>query len=305
MSRIASFFSDCGGLDKGFQMSDFDIVWSHKNTQACIQTYQANFSQTKISTKDFLSLDARDLPPNISGFICGPEYLSLRKFRSQGLCPQFNHLIRLIQSYQPKFVYLDSANSLMDAAKREILQRIMQQLQDAGYVVHVQRLNALDYDVPQQRKQVAIIAFRQDLQLKYWFPKKRPALTVKQALESLSSTAQVISQDSEIGAHPHHIYLKEDPDLLAYQPATAPWEQPLPALQPLYRKIPLHPGSTQPARRLTVRECAKLQTFPDSFQFCFNDIKAAYQHVIQNTPVHLAKHLALSIKRCLESSHWY
>lgn len=289
-------------------MSDFDIIWAHKAPTDPISTYRTNFTKTQICTKEFFALTAQDLPKKISGFICGSKYFNLQEAHKSGSCKNLTHLISLISNYRPKFLYFDTPNAILYQRHQQQLEYILRTLDEAGYDVHFQRLNALDYHVPQNRKHVAIIAFRKDIGIKYWFPKTHPRPSTKQVLETLASTAQPVAQPDGIGSDNSHIYLKEElnPKTIQNQSVTT-WEGPFSGLQAAYQKIPLHPLSIalHSPRRLTVRECARLQTFPDDFQFQFSNIYDGYKYVADTTPVNLAKHLALSIKRTLESTYWY
>jgi DNA (cytosine-5)-methyltransferase 1 len=180
-------------------------------------------------------------------------------------------------------------------------------------------LNAADYDVPQDRKRVFFIGTRKDLGINFNFPLPQPSkIDLKAAIEDL--------KDSVLPALPYnktngqkckelnHEYMIGDfSSMFMSRNRVRAWDEQSFTIQAGGRHAPLHPqapkmhfieqnkrefvkGSEELYRRLSVRECARIQTFPDDFEFVYTHVAAGYKMIGNAVPVNLAKHIALSIK---------
>lgn len=306
MSGIASFFTGCGSIDLGFQLSDFDVQWSLKDDPKSIQTYRANFPATRICTQQFLQLQHGVLPQKISGFVVGASYFDFNEFKKSGLSANFEKLLSLADMIQPNFIFLDNAPRLTHSKNAAALDYLLNGLEKAGYQHHLHTVNATTYATPNQRRHSVIIAFRQDLHIKYWLPKKKATLTLRQTLDGLS-TAQARPSRKAAPVPTNQDYPHT---LLSGKETACHWNKAPSLTRPQISHIPLHPDAfnqeaTPVNRKLSVRECARIQTFPDDFIFQYRDLQDGYEQVIDYMPVNLAKYLSLSIKRTIESLYWY
>lgn len=305
MSKIISFFSGCGSLDTGFAMCDFDIVWSHKADSKNLQTYKQNFKRTAICTKNLEYLEPSDLPQKISGFICGSEYLDQSKLKKNDYS-SFDKIVLLAQANQPKFIYLDTSNAIIHPSNKNHLDHIISSLENIGYTAHYKQFNSKDFGAPINTKRVAIIAFQKKLSVNYWFPKKTPPMTVRDALDGMKSTAQPIKRLST--PIRTNVYSTEPINTTQInKKLILNWDSQAARIGLKPNSIPLHPLSIEmnKPRRLTIAECARLHNFPDDFIFHFNSINEGYQCVNASTPVSTSKRIAYSIKRTIESLYWF
>lgn len=320
--RLLSFFSGCGGLDLGFRKSGFQIVWGNDNAHSVKETYQYNFPETEFCETNINEIKIENLPDDIVGVIGGPPCQS---WSNAGKGGGFNDprgkvfltFINILKEKSPLFFVAENVKGLLAARNKESFQRIRDSFEEAGYDVSVECLNANDYDVPQSRERVIFVGFRKDLHVSYRFPEpvqKKPV--VKDAIRDLQSTAVPMGKGPVINAHEYweggysYIYMSRNRVL--------DWSRPGFTIQASGRQTSIHPQAPKMVkvgkdhfefvqdslplyRRLTARECARLQTFPDNFIFKYQKLNDVYKMIGNAVPVNLAYHLGLSIKKVLDN----
>ena len=204
----------------------------------------------------------------------------------------------------------------MAVRNKESFEKIEQSFKDAGYDLWVKCLNANDYDVPQKRERVFFIGFREDLKIDYHFPtplQEKPC--VSDAIRNLQDSAVSMGGQPIINAHEYwvggysYIYMSRNRVL--------DWNQPSYTIQASGRQTSIHPmapkmekvmkdvfrfipGHENQYRRLTARECARIQTFPDTFEFIYQNLNDVYKMIGNAVPVRLAYHIAASIQNTLQ-----
>ena len=199
----------------------------------------------------------------------------------------------------------------------------MKLFDDAGYDVNLKMLNANDYDVPEDRDRVFYIGFRKDLDIwDFQYPEPlahKP--TLRECIWDLQDSAIPAREKNKTNGNackvPNNEYFTG-----AYSPIfmsrnrVRSWDEPAFTVQASGRQCQLHPqapkmvkveknlqkfaeGYEHLYRRMSVREVARVQTFPDSFQFLYEDLDYGYKMIGNAVPVNLAYHVALQIKNCL------
>lgn len=192
---------------------------------------------------------------------------------------------------------------------------------DAGYKIRYELMNAADFKIPQDRLRVIIVGIRKDIDVEYFFPVKveHAPITLYKAIGDLKmspvpyDTEQVNPQRSAIPNHDYYIG-PFDQKFMARNRVRG-WDELSFTIQAQAKNEPLHPqapkmeyvsadkrkfvaGSEHLYRRLSVRECARIQTFPDSFKFIYSKVQDGYKMVGNAVPPRLAYHIALSIDKC-------
>ena len=206
---------------------------------------------------------------------------------------------------------------MLAARNKDSFNQIKAAFKDAGYDIWVECLNANDYDVPQNRERVIFVGFRKGLNVKYEFPQpscSKPV--VLNAIHDLQDTAVPMGREPIINAHEYweggfsYIYMSRNRVL--------DWNKPSYTIQASGRQTSIHPRAPRmikvekdvfvfdqeglrPFRRLTARECARIQTFPDDFVFRYQTLNDAYKMIGNAVPVNLAYHIGLSIKKVIEN----
>ena len=163
--RVASMFSGIGGIDLGFCQSGFDIVWSNEKDAAACKTYRNNFDATKLVEGDMRNINANAIPPFdvlVAGFPC--QSFSTAGFQKGFRDPRGNlffEIIRIIKAHQPKIVFLENVENIIEHDGQKTFLRIFNELAECGYDVKYKTLQPYEYaGVPQRRKRVFIVAFK-------------------------------------------------------------------------------------------------------------------------------------------------
>ena len=198
------------------------------------------------------------------------------------------------------------------------------QLKDAGYVVHYQLMNAAHYYVPQERFRVIVVGVRNDIDVKYQFPKPDTScfITLRQAIGEITEeprkyTSELVDMEYEKWLN-HDVYMGPFDDRYMARNRVRGWNEVSYTMQAKARNCPLHPqapkmvyvsrdkqifrpGFEHLYRRLSVRECARIQTFPDHFRFIYHDVCDGYKMVGNAVPPRLGRAIAESIRECFAS----
>lgn len=310
-TSVVSFFCGCGGLDLGFvggfkyrtkriPKQPFTILAAYDNDERCIQTYKQNISD-HAEVKDLSDYSPQKMPAAdvlIGGFpcqdfaTCGPR---------RGLLSNrgrlYQSLIRYMEVHLPKIVVGENVPGLANMKKGEVLETIKKDLMDVGYKVRVWTLFAPDYGIPQKRTRLFIVAVRNDIDGFPAIPRKTCSSvnykTTRWAIEDLEGV-----EDESIPNQSQYFKASR-----AKKGNGQGDEKNLPD-QPSYTiranaksRVQYHYSID---RRLTVRECARLQTFPDNFYFPHSATTNVMQ-IGNAVPPLLGYKVAASILKFLES----
>lgn len=326
--KVVSFFSGCGGLDLGFEQAGFEVVWANDVDPAVFETYLLNHPHTYLCRKDMRELTMEEIP-ECDGFIGGPPCQSWSEGGKQlGLDDErgrmFLTYIHFIQAKQPKFFVIENVKGILSDKHFPTFKKMLDQLKDAGYVVHYQLMNAAHYYVPQERFRVIVVGVRNDIDVKYQFPKPDEScfITLRQAIGEITEeprkyTSELVDMEYEKWLN-HDVYMGPFDDRYMARNRVRGWNEVSYTMQAKARNCPLHPqapkmvyvsrdkqifrpGFEHLYRRLSVRECARIQTFPDHFRFIYHDVCDGYKMVGNAVPPRLGRAIAESIRECFAS----
>lgn len=328
--KLASFFSGCGGLDLGFRQAGFEIIWANEIDDKLHKTYQFNHPTTYLCKADIRSLTASDIP-DCDGFIGGPPCQSWSEGGKRlGLEDErgklFLDYIRLIKEKRPKFFLIENVRGIIQDKFFSTFCSFLTDLENIGYTVSNSLLNAADYNVPQDRYRVFIVGFLKELNCKFAFPEPlgEPHVTLREAIGDILENPRSYKNEKvkqEYGKWLNHDIFAGgwDAKFMARNRVRS-WDETSFTIQAQAKNCPLHPQApkmnyvsqnrrefVQVAehlyRRLSVRECARIQTFPDDFRFFYDNVEDGYKMIGNAVPPLLAKRLALSIKEAVSSAH--
>ena len=211
-------------------------------------------------------------------------------------------------------------------AKRheEALSNIKKMFKDSGYNLSFRLINANNYNVPQDRKRVFFVGYRSDLNITFEFPemeKYKPVL--KDAIWDLKDSALPAKEKNYTNGKncivPNHEYMIGGfSTIYMSRNRVRNWDEPSFTIQAGGRHAPIHPqapkmtfieqnkrefvkGKEHLYRRLSLRECARIQTFPDDFIFKYDNLTNGYKMVGNAVPVNLSYALANKIMEDLQS----
>jgi len=326
--NLISLFSGAGGLDLGFKKAGFNIIAANEYDKKIWETYEKNHST------DLIKGDICEIPserfPTCDGIIGGPPCQSWSEAGSlKGIeDPRgqlFYQYIRVLKDKKPLFFLAENVKGMMAKRHNSAVESIVSEFEDAGYNVFIHLLNASDYGVPQDRKRVFYVGFRKDLNVFFKPPQKHSEkITFKDSIYDLKDTAiPALSKNKTNGndcVFPNHEYFTG-----AYSPIfmsrnrVRSWEEQAFTVQASGRQCQLHPqapkmpkvaknknifveGKEDLYRRLTVRECARVQGFPDDFIFHYTNLNDGYKMIGNAVPVNLAYEIGKAIKEALTQS---
>ena len=334
--KVISLFSGCGGLDLGFERAGFDIPVANEFDKTIWSTFKANHPKTHLIEGDVRQVNKEDiaefLDGDVDGIIGGPpcqswsEAGALRGIEDERGQLSFDY-IRILKDFQPKFFLAENVSGMLANRHSEAVQNILKLFEDAGYDVSLTLVNAKDYGVAQERKRVFYIGFRKDLNIKFEFPKGSTEDDDKKI------TLRDIIWDLQFTAVPAAPKNKHNPEAInnneyftgAYSTIfmsrnrVKSWDEQGYTVQASGRQCQLHPqapkmvkvgkndcrfveGKEDLYRRMTIREVARVQGFPDDFQFIYDDTDTAYKMIGNAVPVNLAYEVGSAIKSALEAN---
>lgn len=301
---VVSFFSGCGGLDLGFvggfkykdeQISSlpFNIIAAYDYDSKCIETYKANIGNYA-EVRDLSSVCSSSIPQAdllVGGFpcqdfsSCGPKK-GLNSHRGR----LYETLVNYMKTHKPKVVVAENVPHLARIERGAVIETIVKDLQSVGYRFEIWTLFAPDYGVPQNRTRLFFVGVREDIE---GFP-VRPAPTHVGCHRSIDWAIRDLESICDESIPNQSQYFKAS----KAKKGNGQGDETSKADQPSYTvranaksRVQFH---YKLLRRLTVRECARLQTFPDDFVFSFSATTNVMQ-IGNAVPPLLAYHVAKSV----------
>lgn len=330
--KMVSLFSGCGGLDLGFETAGFDIVWANDFDSDAQAVYRLNIGD--IDGRDIMSVREEDIPDCdilTAGFPCQPfSNAGNRKGVHDSRGMLYKECLRIIEKKRPKVIVFENVKGLLSTKYidgRKLVDVIVEDLSNLdgiGYNVDYKLINASDYGVPQNRQRVLFIGIRKDLNVDFVFPKKMD----KEGL----AVGNILDIPDDVPNQVDWPLSPQAMEMIEYIPEGGSWKDvPYERLAPRFRKIrdnmkkyhspnfyrrfarneicgtmtasaqPENCGIVHPVenRRFTIREVARIQTFPDDFIFIDDNMKnitAMYKVIGNAVPVKMANAIATAIK---------
>ena len=321
MINVISLFTGCGGLDLGFIKAGFNIVWANEYDKTIWPTIEKNFPEVHLDKRSIVNIKSNEIP-NSFGIIGGPPCQSWSEAGAlRGLKDPRGKLmleyVRIIKEKEPLFFLAENVSGILMKRHEEAFQYIISKLRELNYNVKYHLMNAKNYNVPQDRKRVIIVGYHKKMGIEFFYPvPSREVKTLKNAIFDLvdSPVPANNKNKSNINANVlNHEYMNGGfSTIYMSRNRVRSWEEPSFTIQAGGRHAPIHPqapkmilvgkdkrifieGKENSYRRLTVRECARIQTFPDSFEFVYDSISDGYKMVGNAVPVEFAKVIAKKI----------
>lgn len=320
--NIVSFFSGAGGLDLGFRKAGFNIIWANEYDKEIWETYEKNHPHTILDRRSIIDIH-EDEVPDCEGIIGGPPCQSWSEAGAlRGINDKrgqlFFDFIRILEVKQPKFFLAENVSGMLQPRHRDAINNIKSMFQNAGYHLSFQLLNASDYHVPQDRKRVFFIGIRKDLNFTFEFSNVAyPKIPLSKAIGDLSDNAlPALDKNHTNGSRckiANHEYMTGGfSTIYMSRNRVRSWDEQSFTIQAGGRHAPIHPQAPKMQfveqnkrifvpeqehlyRRLSVRECARIQTFPDDFIFYYDKVATGYKMIGNAVPVNLAYFLAKNI----------
>lgn len=294
---VVSLFSGCGGKDLGvrgdfnflgrhYERNNFDIVWANDINKYACNTYR-NYFKHNIVCDDIKNIDLSTIPKAdivIGGFPCQDfSVAGLRKGLTSERGQLYLEMKRVIDHCEPLAFIAENVEGLTNInGSNSTIELIKEDFSKCGYNVTYNLFNAADYGVPQIRKRVFIIGIREDLSKSTFFPhsvrdqfsSNSPWITAQEAIDDLWKIldAPNIFNHRNKDVSKAKFYegkkLQGNCRIAANKPSITIRAEHHGNIEGHYRtNNPDNPNDISGWRRLSVRECARIQTFPDDFEF--------------------------------------
>jgi len=302
--NIISLFSGAGGLDLGFKQAGFNTIWANEYDKDIWKTFEKNFRETILDRRSIAKVSSEEIPETL-GLIGGPPCQSWSEAgKSRGIDDDrgqlFFEFIRVLRDKKPLFFLAENVSGMLASRHSEALENIKKHFTDSGYTLSFKLLNAHDYNVPQDRKRIFFVGYREDLGLEFEFPKALDKkLFLKDVIDGLQDSVlpaqnKTYSNDENCELFNHEYMTGGFSSMYMSRNRVRAWDEPSFTIQAGGRHAPLHPqapkmelvekdkrkfveGEEGLYRRLSIRECARIQTFPDAHKFYYKNSTFAHK----------------------------
>lgn len=230
---------------------------------------------------------------------------------------------RLLKGLSPKFFWINSASGITKVNNGKVVDKIVEMANDAGYDATYYVVNAKDYNIAQDRKIFLCVGFRKDLGIDFKIPSGSTSnsekLTLRDAIADLQETAVPAGDRSHPNpnARNNNEYYN-GPFSTLYMSANRvkSWDEQGYTVQASGVMSQIHPQAPKMVpcgqrkfkfveekeklyRRITIREAARLQGFPDEYRFVYNNVETGYMMVGHALPINVAYEIASEIMQLL------
>lgn len=275
--KTIDLFAGIGGTRIGFENAGFETVFANDFDPSCKITYDLNFKKAKLLVEDISKIKSADIPDFdflVAGFPC--QAFSIAGYRKgfkddKGRGNLFFEIARILEERKPRGFLLENVKNLKGHDQGKTFSVITETLKELGYAIQFKVLNSMEYgDVPQNRERIYIVGFRDIGHLaSFSFPDQRKSSkSLKDILEKRVADKYYYNGKNLFERLKSHVcrtdavyqwrrqYVRENkkgvcPTLTANMGEGG-------------HNVPIIKDS-KGIRKLTPRECARLQAFPDSF----------------------------------------
>lgn len=317
--KVISLFAGCGGLDLGFtggfefmgnyyDKHPFEIVYANDIDEQACETYTHNLGHA-IECRDFREvLETKELPNAdviLGGFPCQDFSVAGKR---RGLTAKrgqlYKSMIEAVEKVKPKVFIAENVRGLLNIGKGEVIKIMEEDFAKVGYKIYINLFHTADYGVPQTRERVIIAGIRNDITKPYIPPapthadplqnslldnNRKEWLTVEQVLKDL--------EDLEEGEKENHFWSKAKRYPGTQGNNNIKPDRPAPTMRAEHHgNIEFH---YKKQRRLSAREAARIQSFPDDFVF-LRSTSRAYKQIGNAVPPLFGWHIAKSVLQVID-----
>lgn len=299
--RTVDLFAGIGGIRQGFsRIFDLDVVFSSEIDKFAQQSYFLNYKE--LPAGDITKIKEEDIPQHdllLAGFPCQAfSNAGLKRGFEDTRGTLFFDVARIIKYHKPKIVFLENVKGLLSHNKGETFKTILNVLEELEYKVFYKVLNAKDFGVPQNRERVYIVCFRENIDFE--FPVGNKKSKVGDILDKVIDNKTIISDRLWEGHQRRLAEHKEKGNGFGYRIFDEESEYTSTLSARYYKdgsEILIRRNGNP--RKLSVRECARLQGFPENFLIGVSDTQA-YKQFGNSVCVPVIEAIAKKVKLSLK-----
>ena len=320
--KVASLFCGCGGsdlgmiggfrfLNKDYERLLFDIVFAVDIDSKAVETYNANFENKAIcadvSDIDFEKID--DVDVMIGGFPCQSfSTINPNKNTNDARANLYKQIVRFLHIKRPKYFICENVKGLLTLQQGKIIQKISHEFRLEGYHIQYRLLKTVEYGIPQRRERVIIVGIRNDIGVKYTYPRivnvEDNAIPLHRVIDELaiSEKKYYFSEKAVQGMKNAKNNMKR-----------GLWQdlnKPCLTITSHLAKISINSrdpvllvnSETETYRRFTPKEAARIQSCPDEFVFPVSET-SAYKQIGNAIPPVFMWHIAKALQDAIDESN--
>lgn len=315
----ASFFAGVGGIDLGFESQGFRTIYANEFDTKARETFSLNFPHVQLDGRDIREVSASKVPTVdviVGGFPC--QSFSIEGYR-QGFCDEKGRgtlvfeLARIIEEKQPQAIFLENVKNLVNHDKGNTFKVILTTLEELGYFVTYQVMNAAEYgNIPQGRERIYIVGFKDKGAFeRFTFPQK---LDLTTSVFDVIDFKNLVEEQYYYREDKHYYPLLRDNivsvgSIYEYRRGNTIRENKSGVVPTLLasmgtggNNVPMILTEDGEIRKLTPRECFNIQGFTSSYKFPENMANSyLYKQAGNSVAVPVVSRIAKQIKLALES----
>jgi DNA (cytosine-5)-methyltransferase 1 len=299
---VLDLFAGCGGLSLGFEAAGYKTI-GYEMENAAVATYNRNLSGDCFAVKLDLEFQYPRAEIIIGGPPCQPFSVGGHQKGIEDARDGFPIFIDAVKKLKPKVFMFENVRGLLYSNKW-YFDIVINELRKLGYLIDFRLLNAVNFGVPQNRERLFVFGHR----AKFNFPQPhKKKVTVGEAICDTMLTAPEgsrflnASMDTYVAKYEKASSCINPRDLYAHKPARTLTCRNLAGATGDMQRVRLEDGRR---RRLFYREAARLQSFPDWFEFTGNETQQ-FNQIGNAVPPLLAYQLALALKECYQMDELY
>lgn len=297
---VLDLFAGCGGLALGFEAAGFKTI-GYELRSVFAETYEKNLQGKCNVTRIGESTSFPDAPVLIAGPPCQPFSNGGKREADRDERDGFPAVIAAVDEKRPRLALIENVPGILAGPRLSYFEQTVTELMALGYVVDYETLNAADFGVPQNRRRVFVVAHRGGFE----FPGSIDAEAIPSGkalgrmASSVAAGARFLtpSMDDYVARYEEASKCRTPRDLDLARPARTLTCRNLAGATGDMMRIKLKDGRR---RRLSVREAARLQSFPDWFRFKGRHDGSKFRQIGNAVPPLLALALAERVRAYLE-----
>jgi DNA (cytosine-5)-methyltransferase 1 len=307
--KIVSLFSGAGGLDLGLTWAGHQIIWANDIFEDAVSTYRANLGD-HIHMCDITKVKSSKIPDCdvvVGGFPCqGFSVANRTRSISDPRNVLFHEMVRVVADKKPRYFIAENVKGLLSMEKGQVLADIKAEFTRVGYRVEHHLVNAANYGVPQSRWRVVIAGVRNDHEWFQTFPPPAthadPSLAASLGLKPWLAVGEALAHfpapdgGAVIPNHAQSLYKLRFNGHLGHRVIDPLRPSPTVTARGDERGgvvVLHHPDNL---RRMTARELAAVQSFPDDFVFSGTKT-SAYRQIANAVPPLLGKAIGIMLTK--------